>query len=347
MNSTTHLLRARRRAVLSATIVAAVIAPHAEGAAYVTEARLWPGGLVPVQYDADLPAGDRLRIQAAFAIWEAEANIRFVGYTNQPDFLVVRTNPTGGSSSSEEIGRDGGVQYLNLNPNLAGISDYGLAHEVAHVLGYYHPFRRPDRNLYITWYEKRTQDCGAGNYQIVENAIGYPRNAMDFDSVMGYGECLFNTCGVELNSDCDCNDSDCNRYFYPDCNDIGSVCCPRPEIECCGENPPACRVLEIVDPDQRTLFQAGMGQRSYLSDMDALVMSFMYPEPGTRFLENNYSPTSESGTFHNPYVSVESAYQRAPNGTLLLVHPAVYQQPASILDKPMLIRPARGNFVIR
>jgi hypothetical protein len=171
---------------------------------------------------------------------------------------------------------------------------------------------------------------------------------MDYESVMSYGQCIFNICGTVENTDCDCDDSSCTRYpFIDGCDPSVESCCDRATITCCSEDPVSCRVLEIKDEGDRALYQTDMGQRSYLSEMDALVMSWLYPQPNWRFMELNYSPSDETGTFHEPYVSVQSMLDLAPQNVVILAHPATYPRPTSVMSKPMVIKPARGTVLIR
>ncbi len=320
--------------------------PSTQAAVYVPEDGLWPNGVVPYRFDPGMDLASQIRVLIAFDIWEQVASVDFVEWTGEDNYVTVRNTPGGGGSSSEE-GMQGGEQFLNIRQDLTGITDYGLAHEVGHLLAYYHTHQRPDRQTYITYYQGRVNDCGAGNYNIASDALAYPRNLMDYDSVMSYGECIFNICSRTLNEDCPCGSDDCKRYFFPTCNLSDSECCALSTIDCCDEDPESCRVLEIKDEGDRALFQAGMGQRDHLSEIDALVMSWLYPQPGWRFMELNYPDSDETGTFHHPYVGVQSMLDQAPQNITLWAQPAVYPRPSSVLTKPMTIKAARGSVLIR
>jgi hypothetical protein len=182
---------------------------------------------------------------------------------------------------------------------------------------------------------------------IASEALAYPRNAMDFDSVMAYGQCIFNICARDFNPNCACGDDSCRRYPWTDCDQPDAECCAQDTIDCCDEDPEACRVLEIIDEGDRALFQEDMGQRDHLSFWDATVMSWVYPQPGWRFMELNYSPSNETGTFHHPYVNVESMLDGAPPGSTILTLPANYARPATAMTKPVTIAAPLGGVVIR
>ena len=293
------------------TLAGALRAPQSAAAVYVPDSRLWPGGIVPYEWDPALPLANRLRVIAAMDIWRSAVNVEFVLRTNEADYVRIRNADGTSGSSSEHVGRNGGRQFLNIRQDLSGISDHGLAHELGHVLGYYHTHQRPDRNNYVTIYSDRIRPSGTGNYPTVGSALAYPRNAMDYDSVMSYGRCIFSVC------------------------------------ESCSSDLDNCRVIEINDPNDAALFDSTMGQRSYLTEIDELVMSFLYPLPGWRFVELNYAGSDNSGTFHRPYQTMQLAVDNAPNNATLLIQPATYDPPAGAISKRLLLRSARGSVLIR
>jgi hypothetical protein len=298
---------------LAAWIAMAGLAAHsaAEASVYVPANRLWTGGVVPFEWHPDISIANRLRVVIAMNIWLEVANVEFVVRTDETDYVLIQNAPGDSGSRSAEVGRNGGKQDLFIRQDLSGVTDYGLAHELGHVLGYYHTQQRPDRDTYLTWYEGRTSDSGKGNFAIESNALAYPRAAMDYDSVMSYGRCTFSLCGDECQSDLD-----------------------------------SCRVLEINDPEDAAEFDALMGQRSYLTRVDALTMSFLYPPSGWRFVETGYDGNIESGTFHDPYLTVDKAVLSAPNNAIVWVQPGHYELGSGVVTKAMTLRAPLGGVTI-
>ncbi len=292
--------------------------PAAEASTYVTADRLWTNGVVPFRWDPQISIPNRVRVVIAMNIWQAVANVTFVPRTNETDYVLIQDADDKDGSRSDSIGRNGNVQNLYIRTNLAGITDYGLAHELGHVLGFYHTHQRPDRDMFITWYTNRTDTNKVGNFTIEPTALGYPRNAMDYASVMSYPRCTFTTC------------ADCG-VFCEDCP--GTL-----------EN---CRVLKIKDPAAFAEFDSQMGQRTNLTRIDTLVMSFMYPQPGWRFVEAVSAGSSEKGEFHNPYLTLHKALTNAPNNATLWVQPGSYKTGMAVISKPLTLRGPIGNVVVR
>ncbi|MGE3181519.1 MAG: M12 family metallopeptidase [Phycisphaerae bacterium] len=299
--------------LVAAALALGAIHTAVHAAVYIDDTRLWPNGVVPYVYADDFIEENVVPVEAAMAVWEAVANIQFVPRTNEADYVLIRNAGEDNGSSSPFIGRNGGEQPLNIRELIYTWGQtaytYGLAHEWGHVLGFHHTHQRTDRNTFLTYYDDRVSASGAGNYTIQNSSLKYPRNQMDFDSVMSYGQCIFSTC------------------------------------EDCGADPDNCRVLEINDPADFATWQTSMGQRNHLSDVDLQAMSFMYPLPGWRFIELNYAGSSETGTFHQPYLSMATAVTSMPVGGTLWMQPASYATPA-VITKAMTLRAARGSVLL-
>lgn len=134
----------------------------------------------------------------------------------------------------------------------------------------------------------------------------------DFDSVMHYAACAFSVCAS------------------------------------CSSTDPDCRTITVRSP-YATQWQSRIGQRGHLSDLDQLVMSFLYPYAGWRFLDQDYAGFFESGTFAEPYKTLGRALDETPSGgTLWALYPDTYTVARNTrLTKPMTIRAALGTVTLR
>ncbi|HMV68129.1 MAG TPA: M12 family metallopeptidase [Myxococcota bacterium] len=73
----------------------------------------WPNRVVPYVIDGALP--DPGRVTAAIAHWEANTPFDFVPRTNQTDYIRFRETTSGSWDCSSSVGRQGGMQDINLN----------------------------------------------------------------------------------------------------------------------------------------------------------------------------------------------------------------------------------------
>ena len=154
-------------------------APHA-----FYRSNLWPGGVVPYRFDANVATVSQTRMITAMQQWQAESNVQF-----QPcnpcsgAFVTIRHNLT---SNFADIGRTGSEQFVNIN---AWDDRFLMVHELGHTLGLRHEQTRPDRDLFVIVYTQNITPGQAGNFTIAADATPY--GPYDFDSVMHYGPCFF------------------------------------------------------------------------------------------------------------------------------------------------------------
>ena len=314
------------------------VASRAEAGNYVgTEAELWPNGVVPYEWAPDFIEANKQYVLDAMVLWESVADIDFVLRTDEDDYVLIQ-NAGEGAGSNARVGRgDGGARTLNIREDWTNWSAtailYGLGHEVGHTLGFHHNHQRPDRQNYIDVKYEMINDCRYGNFDIETGSLGWPRDDMDFDSVMSYGQCIFSICNYDFDSDCECGDEECPRWSGRSCD----------EEFCCSDNPGVCTGLDILPPNE--VWQATMGQRDHLSEIDIQLMSFLYPPDNWRFAENDAVIFPGTGSFHYPYKSLPLALIQAPIDTVLWIVPDTYENSAAVYDKPMLWKATHGVVV--
>ncbi|MCB9851604.1 MAG: hypothetical protein H6819_00805 [Phycisphaerales bacterium] len=327
------------------TIVASIAAvfsmsSDAHAGTYVgTSAELWPDGIVPYEWAPDMIEDNKQKVLDAMLVWESVANIDFVPRNGEDDYVLIQNaGPNNGSNA--RVGRGaGGARTLNIREDWTNWSEdgilYGLSHEVGHILGFHHTHQRPDRAMYIDVIEERINDCSIANFDIEADSLGWPRDVMDFDSVMSYGQCIFSTCNYDFNPDCECGDENCIRWDGHDC-----------DIEfCCEDDAVNCRSLDILPPNES--FQGTMGQRNHLSDIDMQLMQFLYPPANWRFMEKIDGGLFNTGSFHRPFPSMPIAQLFAPDDSVVWIVPDTFENADGVYDKPMLYKATHGTVVLR
>ena len=172
------------------------------------------------------------------------AEVDFVPWTNETDFIFINDTTGGTQSNSSAVGRMGGMQVVNIfNWN----NQWIMCHELAHALGFWHEQSRWDRDLYVTInYDNVSQTACSGPMrpQLRRPSGIRPQRIAgmgpyDFDSVMHYDACAFTTC-----------------------TGAAAPTCP-PTLRCVA----ACQTITVNAP-WAAQWQGAIGQRCWLSRLD-------------------------------------------------------------------------------
>ncbi len=151
--------------------------------------RLWAGGVVPYEFDANVSASRRTIMRNAMALWENVATVQFVVRNGDADYVHIQHSTNMNSSA---VGRQGGKQPITITSWGSRII---IAHELAHCLGFYHTQSRPDRDTFVRINTANIQAFAVYNFDIESDCLAY--GPYDFDSIMHYGQCDFAiNCGM-------------------------------------------------------------------------------------------------------------------------------------------------------
>ncbi|EDS33824.1 metalloproteinase [Culex quinquefasciatus] len=108
----------------------------------------WPGGRVPYVIKGNFSAAHKTIIALAMAQYAKSTCVRFVPRTNEVTFVTIDNTPTGCWSY---VGRSLNNKFNFVNLQVPGCVSTGtVAHELMHILGFYHEFTRMDRDNFIT-----------------------------------------------------------------------------------------------------------------------------------------------------------------------------------------------------
>ncbi|MBS0195942.1 MAG: hypothetical protein JSR77_04215 [Planctomycetes bacterium] len=280
---------------------------------------LWPGGVVPFEFHANVSAANQQVAINAMNEWAGAATINFrPAFPADPARVRFESGtdcPPGTVCGSSPVGFANGIRTIRIGrcPS-SGACDGTLTwsyaitlHEIGHALGLWHEHQRPDRANYVAVLQ---QNYGGTQF---EQDFGIPSGArgfsgFDFDSIMAYRACTFSRCGS-----CSCAD-------------------------------PNCVMIQVLQPNQAR--QCSMGSASQLSSQNRRLIAAMYPPPGTVFVSTSQPGNPATGTFVSPFPTIGSGVSAAPNGGVLWVDSGTYAG-AGIYTRPMTFRSLDGPVIIR
>jgi hypothetical protein len=146
---------------------------------------LWPDGVVPYEFDANVTAAWRTAMLTAMTDWETAATVNFrAKVAGDVNYVHIMTDATLGNTSY--VGMIGGVQTITIyNWNY----EFKMAHELAHALSYIHEQSRPDRDASVSVLLACVLPGKEHNFNINASADQY--GPYDFDSVMHYDQTAF------------------------------------------------------------------------------------------------------------------------------------------------------------
>ncbi|KAK7861945.1 hypothetical protein R5R35_006316 [Gryllus longicercus] len=160
------------------------------------ESHLWPGGVIPYVLHSNYTGDRKKMMMAAMRGLEKETCIKFVPWSGQQDYVLMRTVPGDGCYAMVGRYKDLGQPHpLNLESGCFR-GPGAIQHELLHVIGLYHEQSRPDRDDYVNvlWNnipKKFWPDFSKANPSEVSTygvAYGY-------DSIMHYPKTAFSKNG--------------------------------------------------------------------------------------------------------------------------------------------------------
>ena len=141
----------------------------------------WPGGTVPYLFDTNYPITSTQKsvILAGLREWELAANVKFVPYTNQTNYVLLQYTNDGSASGFCLLGTPATMMLHGLARGL-------MCHEGGHLLGLQHEHQRTDRNSYIVINLNNIIGGTNGEAAFDIDSNSTPFGPYDFESVMHY-----------------------------------------------------------------------------------------------------------------------------------------------------------------
>ncbi|KRY38572.1 Zinc metalloproteinase nas-14, partial [Trichinella spiralis] len=156
--------------------------------------KLWENARVPYALDDKLTGAERMAIAQAFLEYNQKTCVRFVPkLKTDQDYVLIKKNKRLGCSSF--VGRAGGNQTLSLEVEKC-FSKGIIAHELMHVLGFFHEHSRTDRDNFVRIIESNVLPGMLKNFEKYSNSIlDTLKMPYDYGSVMHYHKLAFSKNG--------------------------------------------------------------------------------------------------------------------------------------------------------
>jgi hypothetical protein len=312
-------------------------------------AKYWPKGIVPFEFDNPgcpmggptcVSAANQALMISAMAVLEAVANVDFQQCaSNACSGNFVHIQNSGQNSSA--VGIQGGQQVINIiNWNF----QFVMVHELLHCLGFFHEQSSKISRDYVTPVCKNIQgdtgDCESNMAMVNFNlqGLGTYYGYYDFDSVMHYSQCAF--------SRNDGTVKDVNGNPVPACPAV-SPTFPDGGITVSVNAAFNTQNLPFMPLPAGLTWQQLIGQKTHLSYLDQLTLSFLYPQPDWRFVDPAYNDErGEFGTFLAPFRDLATGIANTPEGGTLWLQPGTYPAVGS-LTKRITIQAPLGNVILQ
>ncbi len=158
----------------------------------------WPNGRIPFDL-SKLSESQAETVRKAMQLWmDTGANIQFIPRTTEPEYVYFTGRTDAGNNTTYNGFRPGSRIDVNITSFWWGQGPWMPAHELGHVLGFFHEHQRWDRDRYVTIHYESLKPGREGDYDWVPrtnwivNTAGY-----DFRSIMHYRTCWASKCESE------------------------------------------------------------------------------------------------------------------------------------------------------
>lgn len=154
-------------------------------AATAYKQRLWRYGVIPFRIDDSYTGDQKATIIQAMRHWENLTCLSFIERKTEQDYIFFHKGRCGCCSY---VGRKGnGRQGISIGKNC---DKFGIvAHEIGHVVGFWHEHARPDREDYVVIQKDNILKGEEHNFlQLSSTEINSRSEPYDYGSIMHYGK---------------------------------------------------------------------------------------------------------------------------------------------------------------
>lgn len=159
---------------------------------------LWPNGRIP--YDSSkLSPAQQTNVLRAMKRWtDTGARISFVQRSNEIEYVNF-TGKTDAGNNSSQVGYKKGVRTdINITAFWWRQGEWMPAHELGHVLGFFHEHERWDRDQFVNIHYENIKPGREGDYDWIARTNWIVSSTpYDYRSIMHYRICWASKCESE------------------------------------------------------------------------------------------------------------------------------------------------------
>jgi hypothetical protein len=163
----------------------------------------WPDGIIPFDISKLTALQQALALRAMQRWMDTGAKIKFIPHTTEIEYVNFTGNTNAGNNTSHVGFKKGERTDINITAFWWRDLEWMPAHELGHVLGFFHEHQRWDRDQYMTVHFENIKPGRANDYEWIPKTNWLVTTLpYDYKSIMHYRVCWAGACENE------CTDAD-------------------------------------------------------------------------------------------------------------------------------------------
>jgi hypothetical protein len=158
----------------------------------------WPGGVIPYDISKLTATQQTLALRGMQRWMDTGAKIKFVPRTNEAEYVNFTGKTDAGNNTSLVGYKKGEHADINITSFWWRQNEWMPAHELGHVLGFFHEHQRWDRDQFLTVHYENIKPGRAQDYDWIARTNWLVDSLpYDYKSIMHYRVCWASACEDE------------------------------------------------------------------------------------------------------------------------------------------------------
>ena len=158
----------------------------------------WPGGIIPYDISKLTEPQQVLALRAMQRWMETGAKIKFIPRTDEVEYINFTGQTNAGNNTSHVGFKKGERSDINITAFWWRQNEWMPAHELGHVLGFFHEHQRWDRDAFVTIHYENIKPGREPDYDWIPKTNWLVTTLpYDYKSIMHYRICWASKCEDE------------------------------------------------------------------------------------------------------------------------------------------------------